>query len=148
MRLRIRVHWYIIRVNCFVGWTTQTPGSTLQGPIFLSEPPTSLIFANTHGAFVPCTAFGRPAPVLEWIRRDGTLVEDIPGLLKIHANNTLEFLPFEEAQFNTDVHNQDYQCTATNEAGVIISRQMQIKSGMEKYQIADYFRGSKYLRYR
>lgn len=111
------------------GWaTTQSPENRLQGPIFLSEPPSSLVFANTHGALVPCTAYGKPAPALDWIKDDGSAVDDVPGLLKVLSNNTLQFYPFDDTSFQDDVHTQTYRCLATNIAGSVLSRPMQVKS--------------------
>ena len=113
-----------------VGWvTTQSSEDRLQGPIFLSEPPVSLVFANTHGATVPCTAYGRPAPFLEWIREDGSVVDDVPGLLKVHSNNTLQFYSFDDDHFQTNIHIQTYRCLSTNDAGSVISRSVKVKAG-------------------
>ena len=115
--------------HVITGWTTtQPPENRPRGPIFLSEPPSSLVFANTHGASVPCTAYGRPAPALDWLKDDGSAVDDIPGLLTVLSNNTLKFHPFDDNSFQTDVHTQTYRCQASNDAGSVISRSMQVKS--------------------
>ncbi|OWF38939.1 Down syndrome cell adhesion molecule [Mizuhopecten yessoensis] len=110
------------------GRTTESPLDNLRGPIFISEPPSSLTFGNTKGAAVPCTAFGRPAPTLDWIKEDGTAVEDIPDILEILPNNTLYFHPFDATDFIADVHTHTYRCVASNDAGIIISRDMDVKA--------------------
>ncbi|KAJ8316349.1 hypothetical protein KUTeg_006363 [Tegillarca granosa] len=117
------------------GRTTESPLDRLQGPIFISEPPSSLAFANSKGSLVPCTAFGRPAPVLDWVRSDGSSVESIYNILEILPNNTLYFHPFEQEKFMINVHDQTYRCTASNEAGSVISRSMSVKAVLvEQYR--------------
>ena len=113
----------------FTGRTTESPLDSLRGPIFLSEPPDSLVFGNTKGATIPCTAFGRPSPSLDWIKDDGFPVKVIPGIIEILPNNTLYFHSFAADLFQSDVHSQTYRCTASNEAGTIVSRTMEVKAG-------------------
>ena len=100
------------------------------GPVFLTEPPTSLDFLNTEGALIPCTVYGSPAPALDWIYSDGTPVNDIEGLLEIKANGSLHFLPFvDPGRLSADVHNAEYRCVASNTAGTIVSREVKMEAG-------------------
>ncbi|XP_062570430.1 cell adhesion molecule DSCAM-like isoform X2 [Saccostrea cucullata] len=108
--------------------TTESPFDIIGGPIFLTEPPSSLPFANTKGASVQCTAHGRPAPTLDWVKEDDTPVEDVPGILQILPNNTLFFHPFQRNDFRNDVHASSYKCIAYNSGGRISSRSMRVKA--------------------
>ncbi|KAL5020556.1 hypothetical protein ScPMuIL_003448 [Solemya velum] len=100
------------------------------GPVFISEPPNNAVFPNTEGLSVPCTAYGRPAPELEWVRADGRPVDDVEGLLHILPNNTLRFSAFESKEFTSDIHTGRYRCVAKNTAGIILSRPMKITTVM------------------
>ncbi|PVD26143.1 hypothetical protein C0Q70_13812 [Pomacea canaliculata] len=99
-----------------------------QGPLFISHPPDTVEFANTRGASIPCTAFGRPAPVLEWVDEYGKAVVGVEELLQILPNNTLYFPPFQAGQFQPRVHQRTYRCTASNSAGKIISRNVTVRA--------------------
>lgn len=109
--------------------TTESPFDIIGGPIFLTEPPSSLDFANTKGASVQCTAHGRPAPTLDWVKDDDSPVEDVPGILQVLPNNTLYFHPFQRSAFQTKVHASSYRCIASNSGGRISSRSMRVKAG-------------------
>ena len=99
-----------------------------RGPFFITEPPTHKQFSNTEGATIDCTAFGQPAPELDWIS-NGKPVDNIPGILRILPNNTLYLMPFSDVQLKPEVHSASYQCTAKNSAGTIVSRTMKVKAG-------------------
>ncbi|XP_064651143.1 cell adhesion molecule DSCAM-like isoform X4 [Lineus longissimus] len=107
-----------------------------QGPIFISEPPSQIAFANTKGALIPCTAYGRPAPVLDWIRADGGPVDDIAGILRILPNNSLHFLPFEDTELRSNIHTASYRCVARNTVGQIVSRKVTVKGVLIRQYIA------------
>ena len=100
-----------------------------QGPVFIAEPPSQVVFANTRGVVVPCTAYGRPAPALDWVGDGDRAVDDIPGLLRVLPNNTLHVLPFQDAEYRPDIHNAHLRCEATNQAGTIVSRRIHLKAG-------------------
>lgn len=40
------------------------------GPVFISEPPSSVDFLNTTGVAVDCLAFGSPSPRISWRKID------------------------------------------------------------------------------
>ena len=106
-------------------------------PVFTLEPPVYLTLVDTVGSLVKCSAVGRPAPVMDWIWADGSPVDDVPGLIRMHADNSLEFLAFhdDKAMFDSDIHNGRLRCTASNDAGVIVSRQMQVHTGEEYFHL-------------
>ena len=102
----------------------------VQGPVFISEPPASLVFPNTRGALMTCTAYGKPAPEMDWVHdHDGSPVEEVNGVLSILPNNSLYFRPFSDNRYEEGVHGTKYACSARNTAGVIISRIMDVKAG-------------------
>lgn len=106
-----------------------SPSPPDQGPVFLAEPPSKLSFANTGGAWVPCTAYGRPAPALEWVTEEDVVVEDVAGLLRVLPNNTLHLLPFSADHYRPDVHAAQLRCRASNSAGTILSRMLHLNAG-------------------
>ncbi|XP_013413706.1 Down syndrome cell adhesion molecule homolog, partial [Lingula anatina] len=107
-----------------------------RGPVFIYEPTHSQVaFANTKGTLLDCSAFGRPAPVLEWAKEDGSFVDNIPGVIEILHNNSLYFPPFQDGAFRADVHIASYRCMASNLVGTIISRKVKIKAVLiEQYK--------------
>ena len=140
----------IYRVLLFTGSQT-TPATfagnhdPVQGPVFISEPRSSITFLNTKGITVHCTAYGRPAPAMDWIMADGSDVTDKPGLMKVLPNNSLYFQPFSEADFNVDVHTGSYRCMASNTGGVIVSRKVTVNAG-KMYYIMTPFRSVIHLK--
>ncbi|ESO90666.1 hypothetical protein LOTGIDRAFT_122932, partial [Lottia gigantea] len=100
-----------------------------EGPVFLLAVPETVAFADSKGASISCTAFGRPAPELDWVQVDGSPVEEVSGLLDILPNNTLYFPPFDSSQFAPSIHNTQYRCKAKNVVGVILSRNVTVRAG-------------------
>ncbi|GAB1598659.1 Down syndrome cell adhesion molecule-like isoform X2, partial [Argonauta hians] len=116
--------------------TTEDLPVDTRGPILTKIIPNSLVFANTKGASIDCTASGLPKPRLNWIQKDGTLVTDIPKILQLLPNNTLYFLPFEPDDFNPAAHSQEYRCIAENKVGKIFSRPMRITAVVvDRYKV-------------
>eukprot|EP00106_Octopus_bimaculoides_P001607 XP_014769049.1 PREDICTED: Down syndrome cell adhesion molecule homolog [Octopus bimaculoides] len=116
--------------------TTEEPPADTHGPVFTEDVPNPVVFANTKGASIDCTAHGLPPPKLNWIRKDGTVVKDIPKVLQVLPNNTLYFLPFEPNLFQPDAHSQEYRCIAKNKGGKIISRPMRITAVVvDRYKV-------------
>ncbi|KAM8702920.1 hypothetical protein ACLKA7_005290 [Drosophila subpalustris] len=104
----------------------------LRVPSFLQEPPPLLQFGNDTGAQVSCMAHGSPPPVVTWVMRDGTVATQLPGLRKISGNGTLHFPPFLAQYYRTDVHETTYRCRASNEAGTILSRNVQVQAVLRR----------------
>uniref|UniRef100_A0A6P4DVD5 Down syndrome cell adhesion molecule-like protein Dscam2 n=1 Tax=Drosophila rhopaloa TaxID=1041015 RepID=A0A6P4DVD5_DRORH len=102
--------------------------SGLRVPTFLLEPAPRLLFGNDTGAQVSCTAHGTPPPLVSWVLRDGSLATQVPGLRKISGNGTLHFPPFLAQYYRTDVHEATYRCRASNEAGTVLSRNVQVQA--------------------
>ncbi|KAH7969318.1 hypothetical protein HPB52_016672 [Rhipicephalus sanguineus] len=61
---------------------------------FHHEPPVQVVFANTTGDLVSCSASGQPGPVIGWTKESGLPVQHIPGLRRARPDGTLEFIPF------------------------------------------------------
>ncbi|KAK2584164.1 hypothetical protein KPH14_006594 [Odynerus spinipes] len=52
-----------------------------QGPEFVLEPPSTLVFSNTTGSQLSCSAHGSPTPHVTWITSpDQRSVSAVPGL--------------------------------------------------------------------
>ncbi|XP_037943371.1 Down syndrome cell adhesion molecule-like protein Dscam2 [Teleopsis dalmanni] len=110
--------------------------SGLRVPTFIQEPTPRLLFSNDTGTQVTCTAHGNPQPVVSWVLKDGTMATQVPGLRKIAGNGTLYFPPFLAQYYRTDVHETTYRCRATNEAGTILSRNVQVQAVVRRqYQV-------------
>lgn len=106
------------------GSTTESPGDGLRGPIFLSEPPTSVVIPNTQGALIPCGVYGNPAPLVTWITGSDVEVEQRPGILEVLHNHSLYFHPFDAEDVDPAIHTHEYRCAARNRIGKIISRKV------------------------
>ncbi|XP_039965640.1 Down syndrome cell adhesion molecule-like protein Dscam2 isoform X1 [Bactrocera tryoni] len=102
--------------------------SGLRVPTFIQEPPARLLFSNDTGTQISCTAHGNPPPVVSWVLKDGTMATQVPGLRKITGNGTLYFPPFLAQYYRTDVHETIYRCRAANEAGTVLSRNVQLQA--------------------
>ncbi|KAK3760243.1 hypothetical protein RRG08_052191 [Elysia crispata] len=100
------------------------------GPLWMLQPPTSVVFANTEGADISCTASGSPAPELDWVREDGSAVDNIPGLVTVLPNNTLRFHPFHQSSFRAGVHKSVYRCLASNAAGTVVSNNVTVRADL------------------
>lgn len=100
-----------------------------QGPMFTSSFSRDLTFLNTKGGVLPCSAYGRPNPEIEWISPNGKKLVESPGLLEILSNRSLHFKPYREEQFDQRVHGGVVRCRAVNSVGSIISPEIHIKSG-------------------
>lgn len=99
------------------------------GPMFTSGFACEIIFLNTKGVVVPCSAFGRPAPEIDWMWSSGREVDRVPGLLEMLPNGSLYFQPFRDQLFNDKIHSGRVRCRAKNAIGVIISTEVYIKAG-------------------
>ncbi|XP_017776462.1 PREDICTED: Down syndrome cell adhesion molecule-like protein Dscam2 isoform X2 [Nicrophorus vespilloides] len=103
------------------------------GPVFLLEPPSQLTFSNTSGSQVSCSAHGSPTPQVDWLLQDGQTVMGVPGLRQSLGNGTLYFPPFRAEDYRKDVHFTVYRCRASNLAGSIISRDVNVRAVVSQH---------------
>ncbi|XP_075543788.1 cell adhesion molecule Dscam1-like [Dermacentor variabilis] len=93
------------------------------------EPPSRVTFYNSTGALVPCTVQGDPRPDVHWVRAStGLPVRDVPGVVTARADGTLSFAPFRAQDYRQDVHAATYRCVASNGAGSVGSRDVQVRA--------------------
>lgn len=101
-----------------------------QGPVFIYEPPMKLVFLNSTGAKLDCSAHGIPDPKVEWTREDGSPVTDLPGLLSVYGNGSIIFQKFESERYQQSIHATIYRCSAFNVHGRILSRAVHVRAGL------------------
>ncbi|KAL2729071.1 Down syndrome cell adhesion molecule-like protein Dscam2 isoform X1 [Vespula maculifrons] len=102
----------------------------MQGPSFVSEPPSRVEFTNVNGGRVDCTVRGNPAPTVDWLGADGGSITNIPGIRHVLGNGTIHFPGFEAEAFRQDVHWAIYKCSAANSVGAVVSRDVTVRAGM------------------
>ncbi|KAH9373989.1 hypothetical protein HPB48_016616 [Haemaphysalis longicornis] len=98
-------------------------------PAFLHEPPVQVIFSNSTGALVSCSASGQPRPTLGWTNESGSPLEQLAGLRRARPDGTLEFFPFRGEDYRQDVHATRYRCRASNALGAVFSRSVHVRAG-------------------
>lgn len=102
--------------------------SDVSGPVFVQEPPNQVDFSNTTGAEIICQSRGTPLPKITWVKTDGTIIKDVPGLRQVLANGNLILPPFRAEDYNQEVHAQTYRCLAANTFGKIQSRDVHVRA--------------------
>ena len=55
----------------------------MSGPVFVQEPQNQVDFSNTTGAEIICQSRGTPLPRITWVKTDGTVIKDVPGLRQV-----------------------------------------------------------------
>ncbi|CAN7941305.1 unnamed protein product, partial [Ixodes hexagonus] len=100
-----------------------------RAPMFLYEPPRRVLFSNSTGATVACSAVGAPDPRVTWTSSDGVPVDDVRGLRYLRPNGSLVFPPFRAEDYRQDVHATVYRCAASNAVGSIVSRDVAVRAG-------------------
>nr|XP_050851568.1 cell adhesion molecule Dscam2-like isoform X6 [Vespula vulgaris] len=100
----------------------------MQGPSFVSEPPSRVEFTNVNGGRVDCTVRGNPAPTVDWLGADGGSITNIPGIRHVLGNGTIHFPGFEAEAFRQDVHWAIYKCSAANSVGAVVSRDVTVRA--------------------
>uniref|UniRef100_A0A8C2FIB1 Down syndrome cell adhesion molecule like 1 n=1 Tax=Cyprinus carpio TaxID=7962 RepID=A0A8C2FIB1_CYPCA len=85
-------------------------------------------FSSSVGVSLPCPAGGAPHAVLRWYLATGDDIYDVPHIRHGHANGTLQLYPFSPSAFNSFIHDNDYFCTAENQAGKIRSPSIHVKA--------------------
>ncbi|XP_065334191.1 cell adhesion molecule Dscam2-like isoform X1 [Cloeon dipterum] len=107
-----------------------------QGPSFIREPPARVDFSNSSGVRIDCSAQGSPTPVVNWLSGEGKPIVSIPGTREIFSNGSLYFLPFQPSSFRPDVHTNTYKCTAANNVGKIVSREVKVRAVViQQYEV-------------
>lgn len=129
--------------NHFNGVASTTQNSKVpirsDAPVFVVEPPNSVIFLSTTGAVVPCHIRSTMDSgfIVSWQvlagNHDFVEVTNIPGLRQIREDGSLVLLPFKNEDFNPSIHSNTYRCIAfSSRFGVIGSRRMSVRSGQSK----------------
>uniref|UniRef100_T1J9F1 Ig-like domain-containing protein n=1 Tax=Strigamia maritima TaxID=126957 RepID=T1J9F1_STRMM len=103
-----------------------------KGPSFTTEPPSQVDFSNSTGAKIECSATGVPAPIVTWVRADGSTVSDVAKLRQVLRGGTLKFYPFFAEDYRQDIHAVVYKCVATNPVGTIVSRDVKVRGEISK----------------
>lgn len=67
---------YHFLYSVYLSYAEEEPDS---GPLFMLEPPSNILIQSHIGSMITCSAYGKPAPTLSWIRTDGTPLVDMPG---------------------------------------------------------------------
>lgn len=101
----------------------------MQGPNFMVEPQSRVEFTNGSGGKVDCSVRGNPEPTVEWLAADGGNVATIPGIRVVFGNGTIYFPAFEAEAFRQDVHWAIYKCSAINNVGAVVSRDVTVRAG-------------------
>ncbi|XP_064480133.1 cell adhesion molecule Dscam1-like [Ornithodoros turicata] len=108
-------------------------------PSFLREPPGSVLYSNTTGSLVPCTASGDPRPSIIWTNETGQPLEPAPGLRRVRLDGALEFQPFRAEEYRQDVHAAVYRCIASNTLGAVVSRNVHVRAVIQQpYEVRVY----------
>ncbi|KFM72612.1 Down syndrome cell adhesion molecule-like protein Dscam2, partial [Stegodyphus mimosarum] len=55
--------------------------------------------------------------MVSWVKHDGEMLQDLPGLRYTRHDGTLVFPPFPGEEYIADVHAAVYRCEASNAAG-------------------------------
>ncbi|XP_062408479.1 cell adhesion molecule DSCAML1 [Sardina pilchardus] len=85
-------------------------------------------FSSSVGVSLPCPAGGAPHALLRWYLATGDDIYDVPHIRHVHANGSLQLYPFSPSAFNSFIHDNDYFCTAENQAGKIRSPSIRVKA--------------------
>ncbi|XP_056138796.1 cell adhesion molecule DSCAML1 [Lampris incognitus] len=85
-------------------------------------------FSSSVGVSLPCPAGGAPHAVLRWYLAAGDDIYDVPHIRHVHANGTLQLYPFSPSAYNSIIHDNEYFCTAENQAGKIRSPSIHVKA--------------------
>uniref|UniRef100_A0A1A8CVF4 Down syndrome cell adhesion molecule like 1 n=1 Tax=Nothobranchius kadleci TaxID=1051664 RepID=A0A1A8CVF4_NOTKA len=85
-------------------------------------------FSSSVGVSLPCPAGGAPHAALRWYLAAGDDIYDVPHIRHVHANGTLQLYPFSPSAYNSIIHDNEYFCTAENQAGKIRSPSIHVKA--------------------
>ncbi|XP_076641618.1 cell adhesion molecule Dscam2 isoform X1 [Halictus rubicundus] len=120
--------WFVAAVAALIIVHGSDASYEMQGPSFVSEPPSRVEFTNVNGGRVDCIVRGNPAPSVDWMVADGGSITSIPGIRHVLGNGTIYFPGFEAEVFRQDVHWAIYKCSAVNSVGAIVSRDVTVRA--------------------
>ena len=97
-----------------------------------------------------CLAHGVPVPEISWylfsglskklidrkvvVNQDPKYTTEVTPLFHVLSHNkSLYFRPFSPSEFRQDIHDTLYQCRATSESGIALSRRVRVKAGKTYY---------------
>ncbi|XP_046745786.1 Down syndrome cell adhesion molecule-like protein Dscam2 isoform X2 [Diprion similis] len=107
-----------------------------QGPVLVTEPRSTVEFANDSGTMMHCSAHGSPAPRVDWLMGDGAPVLPIPNIREMLRNGSIYFLPFGAESYRHDVHSAVYRCQASNSVGRVLGREISVRAVVrQKYEV-------------
>ncbi|KAG8230775.1 hypothetical protein J437_LFUL010659 [Ladona fulva] len=105
--------------------------------MFINEPRGVVEFGNDTGAVIACGARGSPTPKVEWVMAgDGSLAGPVPHIREPLPNGSLYFPPFPAEAYRHDIHSAVYRCEASNSAGRILSREVNVRAGESKVSLS------------
>nr|ASU04349.1 Dscam7 [Mesobuthus martensii] len=116
---------YLYTYHHVLGFTSN---KDYTGPYFITEPPSRVVFLSTQGITIACSVNGNPKPLVIWKKKSGSTVENIPGLLHVRPDGSLNFPPFSDDHYRSDIHSATYRCVSSNIAGTIGSRDVEVKA--------------------
>ncbi|XP_059473435.1 cell adhesion molecule Dscam2-like isoform X2 [Neocloeon triangulifer] len=120
----------------FLGLLPGLLALSLQGPVFIQEPPSSVDFSNSTGTILGCSALGNPPPTVTWLDASNRELPTVIRYREILSNGSLFFPPFPPEEYNPEVHAASYRCRATNTVGSIVSRECKIRADVSQtYQL-------------
>uniref|UniRef100_A0AAQ5YJ26 Down syndrome cell adhesion molecule like 1 n=1 Tax=Amphiprion ocellaris TaxID=80972 RepID=A0AAQ5YJ26_AMPOC len=109
--------------------TTEMPHDVVSTRLyFVNASLQRVTFSSSVGVSLPCPAGGAPHAVLRWYLAAGDDIYDVPHIRHVHANGTLQLYPFSPSAYNSIIHDNEYFCTAENQAGKIRSPSIHIKA--------------------
>ncbi|GFT46851.1 down syndrome cell adhesion molecule-like protein Dscam2 [Nephila pilipes] len=114
----------------------------LRAPRFQHEPANRVEFSNSSGTVIACSAEGRPPPLIRWVKHDGEVLQDLPGLRYTRHDGSLVFPPFPSEEYRADVHASIYRCEASNRIGVIGSKDVHVRAGKSNLEFMNFLLSS------
>ncbi|KAL3204023.1 hypothetical protein MRX96_011852 [Rhipicephalus microplus] len=94
------------------------------------ERATSVAYGSSWFGTVPTAIrWETRRPDVHWVRAStGLAVRDVPGVVTSRADGTLSFAPFRAQDYRQDLHAATYRCVASNAAGSVGSRDVQVRA--------------------
>lgn len=110
-------------------------------PVFRVEPPPHVVFSNKYGTVIPCQIDAYPGHSVRiaWLATIGDTyveVENVLGLRLVRDDGSLCFPPFNDTQYNDNIHNNGYICVGHTSYGTIGSREVRVRAGKSFHWLA------------